>query len=113
MAGLKGLEPSPPYSCFAITIAEMTATADTHQGANCGMDSPSRSPVTAAVLSLRTNVMGFLRNLRTMASETKAMAMHQTTLMRLPQPKNRVCASNPGKAASMTYSITLEVGRAL
>src|SRR5690554_1511186 len=113
MAGLNGLEPSPPYSCLATTIAVITATPDTHQGANWGRDRPSSRPVTAAVLSFRKNATGLPRSLRMAASAARARAIHQTTLIRLPQPKNRVWASRPGRAARMTQSMTLDVGRAL
>src|SRR5690554_8180753 len=94
-------------------MAEITATPDTHHGANWGRERPNKRPVTAAVLSFRTNRIGLLRSLRMAASEAKAMAIHQTTFMILPQPKNRVCASKPGRAASLTHSITFDVGRAL
>src|SRR5690554_1019630 len=112
MAGLNGFDPSPPYSCLATTMAEITAMAETHQGANCGSDKPSSRPVTAAVLSLRKNEMGFPRSFRIAASDARARAIHQTTLIRLPQPKNSVWAIRPGMAARITQSITRDVGRA-
>src|SRR5690554_2111729 len=113
MAGLNGLEPSPPYSCLATTMAVITAMPETHQGANCGRDRPSSKPVTAAVLSFRKNATGLLRSFRMAASAASASAIHHTTLIRLPQPKNRVWASRPDRAARMTQNMTRDVGRAL
>jgi hypothetical protein len=46
------------------------------------------------------------------ASAAIASAMHQITLIRLPQPKKMTWANNPGRAASITQSMTFDVDRA-
>src|SRR5690554_7313759 len=66
-----------------------------------------------SVLSFRKNATGLPRSFRMAASAASASAIHHTTLIRLPQPKNRVWASRPGRAARMTQSMTRDVGRAL
>ena len=53
-AGLKGLNPSPPYNCLQIIMAKKPPMTDSHHGEPGGRVRANRRPVTAALPSLIT-----------------------------------------------------------
>ena len=85
-AGLKGLYPRPPYTCFPIPMATIAPITIIHQGIFDGRFMARRSPVRTALPSLRGDISMPLI-FRTMASKARQASMDIVMTLSAFSPK--------------------------
>jgi len=102
MAGLKGLQPRPPNTCLASTMAIKLPSTPTHHGVHGGSVSAKSQPVTSAERSNSFWRTDLRASQIEAASQLAAEAVVTSHSQKAGQPKFQKASSVAGRSASIT-----------